>query len=140
MHLFPINCILCIFTHVLIKMLKNSFLYNIGIFQNFQGCFTVQLSMYCYRLVFLFMLPLSSTSIYYYTTFATPCQYLFFTFFNIFLNLSLSKEISNSVATEKEGFEPSRRANGLHPQQGRLFSLLSISPVFGIITAEQKLF
>ena len=30
--------------------------------------------------------------------------------------------------TEKEGFEPSRRSPDLHPQQGRLFSLLSISP------------
>ena len=30
--------------------------------------------------------------------------------------------------TEKEGFEPSRRANDLHPQQGRLFSHLSTSP------------
>ena len=29
---------------------------------------------------------------------------------------------------EKEGFEPSRRFPDLHPQQGRLFGLLSISP------------
>ena len=35
--------------------------------------------------------------------------------------------------TEKEGFEPSRRSPDLHPQQGRLFSLLRISPARIII-------
>ena len=32
------------------------------------------------------------------------------------------------MVAEKEGFEPSRRFPDLHPQQGRLFGLLSTSP------------
>ena len=46
------------------------------------------------------------------------CQQLF---------LKFLKKFFSKILTQKEGFEPSRRLPDLHPQQGRLFSLLSIS-------------
>ena len=81
-----------------------------------------------------------------------PCIFrsvkMFFHLFLIFLFIHFPvsymavKKLSESSfqtvltgLTEKEGFEPSRRLPDLHPQQGRLFSLLSISPAKVIITS-----
>ena len=81
-----------------------------------------------------------------------PCIFrsvkMFFHLFSTFLFIHFSvsymavKKLSESSfqtvltdLTEKEGFEPSRRLPDLHPQQGRLFSLLSISPAKVIISS-----
>ena len=83
----------------------------------------------------------------YNTMYFSKCQdvfHLFSTF--LFIHFSVLymavKKLSESSfqtvltgLTEKEGFEPSRRLPDLHPQQGRLFSLLSISPAKVIITS-----
>ena len=109
--------------------------------KNFQGLLSiVQLSM------FFLLLPFHATAFILYqsvsclsTTFLNYFLLLFWIsqtatliYYHISSCLSITflkffqKLFSNK--TEKEGFEPSRRLPDLHPSQGRLFGLLSISP------------
>ena len=99
---------------------------KLKISKNFQGCFTVQLSMFI--LLPAFFISADSFN-------RISCLSLFVNnFFDIFLfslhhRVCLTKKQETSMMrTEKEGFEPSRRVTDLHPFQGCPFSLLGTSP------------
>ena len=75
---------------------------------NFQGCFTVQLSMFIFVFILFAVVFYRVSNIYNITLFFL-CQQLFKTFFKSFLLFLLEN------LTEKEGFEPSRRVSDLYP-------------------------
>ena len=99
---------------------------KLKISKNFQGCFTVQLSMFI--LLPAFFLSAPTALIEYHV-----CHYLSTTFLIFFIFFTSSclfnqKQETSMMRTEKEGFEPSRRVTDLHPFQGCPFSLLGTSP------------
>ena len=125
MHLFSINCILCTLTHVLIRVLKSSFLYLLlQVFLEFSGLFYCSVINVLYAAGFLaptcYILPhqLFHVNNFFqkinfnllYPVPACLCITLYARNTCLHRQKSIKKHtVKCTVLTEKEGFEPSRR-------------------------------
>ena len=104
---------------------KNFFIYFLKLFFSASCCFhnvwySIMFSTICQELFQSFLSPfcrlsfVRSSNIDYFIISRCVCQQLFYFYFSQFHRSSNHLILSNKI-TEKEGFEPSRRANDLHP-------------------------